>query len=100
MPQLVGSKRRWVAQAAGPYLAEDDLRGQVLRGPAQGPGPPLHSLGEAEVRDLEGTDEGKVYTGPYIGPGSFCPLSLACHWSRLPQWHPLSPYSASGNGLL
>ena len=39
--------------AANSHLAEDDLRRQVLRRPAQRPGPPLHPLGEPEVRDLK-----------------------------------------------
>ena len=34
------------------YLAEDDLRREVLRGPTQCPRPPLHSLGEPEICDL------------------------------------------------
>ena len=34
-------------------LAEDDLWRQVLRGPAQGPGSSLHSLGEPEICDLK-----------------------------------------------
>jgi hypothetical protein len=36
-----------------PYLAEDDLRGEIFGGTAEGPGPPLHSLCETEIRDLD-----------------------------------------------
>ena len=35
-----------------PYLAQNDLRGQVFRGPTQGPGSTLHSLREPKIRDL------------------------------------------------
>ena len=35
-------------------LREDNLRGEVLRRPAQGPRPALHTLGETEVCDLQG----------------------------------------------
>lgn len=34
------------------HLAEDDLWGQILWGAAQRPGPALHALGEAKIRDL------------------------------------------------
>ena len=35
------------------YLGLDDLRGEVLRGPAQGPRPVADPLGEAEVCYLQ-----------------------------------------------
>ena len=40
------------------HLAEDDLRGEVLGGATERPGPTLHALSEAEVGDLinEGLD--------------------------------------------
>ena len=34
-------------------LAEDDLRREVLWSPAQRPGPPLHSLSEPKICDLQ-----------------------------------------------
>ena len=36
-----------------PYLGLDDLRGEVLRGAAEGPGPVTDPLGEPEVCDLQ-----------------------------------------------
>lgn len=36
----------------GAYFAQDNLRGQILRGAAQGPSAALHALGETEVCHL------------------------------------------------
>lgn len=51
----------------GAYFAQDDLRGQVLRGPTQGPGAAFHTLGKTKVCHLWAQEQG--WQGGRDGPG-------------------------------
>lgn len=58
-----GEEGAWVEQASGrwegsrgAYFTQDDLGGQVLGGPTQGPGAAFHTLGETEVCHLQAQD--------------------------------------------
>lgn len=77
-----GEEGAWAEQASGrwegsgsAYFTQDDLRGQVLGGPTQGPGAAFHTLGKTEVCHLwaqecaVGWEGGRVQAGlPGVPP--------------------------------
>ena len=46
----------WWEGLGGAYFTQDDLGGQVLGGPTQGPGAAFHTLGETKVCHLRAQD--------------------------------------------